>query len=127
MRLALHHRKSNDGPPSPAIGLTLAWSGGRLTVTRSEVDPAEDRAFQSSVSRRSRVLGMIASGAATPAEIAESRGLNVREVERELAALVREGRAVELSGGRNGSTQPAGARRAEAAGPAADHEPLPQW
>lgn len=127
MRLALHHRKSNDGPPSPAIGLTLAWSGGRLTVTRSEVDPAEDRAFQSSVSRRSRVLGMIASGAATPAEIAESRGLNVREVERELSALVREGRAVELSGGRYGSTQPAGARRAEAAGPAADAEPVPLW
>lgn len=100
MRLALHHRKANDGPPRESIGLTLAWGGGRLSITRSDVDVADDRAFQAGISKRARVAAHLAMGPARAAEIAEVKGMTLKEAERELSALVREGRAIELSDGR---------------------------
>lgn len=100
MRLALVDRKQNDGPPRDPISLRLDFAGGRVTIARTDI--YNEPAFQSTLPPRARILSALGPGALALDDLHTQTGLTGRDSKPVLAILAREGKVVELSGGRYG-------------------------
>lgn len=121
MRLALHQRKVNDGPPEEPISLALKFEGGRLAITRTDIYHEPD--FQDAIPPRARIMRTLRQGKATVAEIAKATGVEGKAVETELRKLEQQNRVVNFAGGEWGAVDLTAPRAPTP--PLTNSEPIP--
>lgn len=76
--LGLYHRKANDGPLSPPIGLSFEFNSERTTIRRTDLHDVPELA--AAIPIRARMIELLRPGARLLHEIAEELGADIEAV-----------------------------------------------
>lgn len=118
VRLVLRHQKSNFGYRGEPLGVELRFEGGRIFLSRTELEP-EDMAGEVTLPLKERIVAALREESLFPDEIAERTGSTLGSVKVALSKLRRAG-VVEPTGQRS----PRGAEQVRLSGGVSVNYPI---
>jgi DprA winged helix domain len=103
LNVRLRHKKTNFGTLCDPFDVVLSFSDERITATVRDLTPA-DRAQETTLNSKDRVLAALEDGPAYPDELVETTGLTRGTIKNAITALKKAGR-VEVTGETQGQME----------------------